>query len=64
MKNKKKKGYVLIIVMLLCFVMSMTVVSATPLLLRYMNRAKNNLKDLQSSGLYYSTVEVHNYESV
>ncbi len=64
--HKKKKGYVLIIVMILCFVMSMSVVSASPLLFRYMNKAKKNLHGLAEEGkeIYYSTWEVQNDASI
>ena len=46
MKNKKQKGYVLLIVMILSFVMAITVVATSLILFRYSLHAKGSLEDL------------------
>ena len=48
MKNKKaKKGYVLAIVIILTFVMTVTVASTFTLVMRYMTIAKRDLNSFQ-----------------
>ena len=46
MKNKKKKGYVLAVVIILTLLMTITVASAFTIIMRYMFFAKNNLQSL------------------
>ena len=48
MKNKKQKGYVLLIVMILSFVMAITVLATSLILFRYSLHAKGSLEDLSS----------------
>lgn len=59
-KLKKRKGYVLAVVMILSFVMTVTIISTFTIVVRYMTSAKNNLNDLSG------TVEIYNgaYEEV
>ena len=49
--NEKKKGYVLAIVIILIFVMTMAVTSAFTILMRYMLSAKNDLQNLSEETL-------------
>lgn len=49
--NEKKKGYVLAIVIILIFVMTMVVTSAFTILMRYMLAAKNDLQNLSEETL-------------
>ncbi len=59
MKTKKQKGYVLAIVMVLMLVISITLVSTSVIIFRYMSHAKGNMPDT----LYYQTEEAFNYGS-
>lgn len=54
MKNKKKKGYVLAVVMILTFIMTITVTSAFTIVMRYMFFAKNDLEKLGTEAIYYN----------
>ena len=60
MTDKKKKGYVLAVVMILTFIMTITVTSAFAIVMRYMFFAKNNLQDLgteNENAIYYNVDE-------
>lgn len=57
MHNKKKqKGYVLAIVILLTFFLTVTVASTFTIVMRYMMYAKRNLNELQTT-TYYEVIE-------
>jgi flagellar basal body-associated protein FliL len=47
--NKTRKGYILIIVMVLSLVLSITAVSTFTVVMRYMFHAKENANDLQTA---------------
>lgn len=57
MKNNKQQGYVLAVVLLLTFVMTITVTSAFTMIMRYMFFAKNNLQELDGQVIYNDTFE-------
>ncbi len=57
MKNNKQKGYVLAVVLILTFVMTITVTSAFTMIMRYMFFAKNNLQELDGQVIYNDTFE-------
>ena len=59
MNNKKQKGYVLAIVMVLMLIMSVTLVSTSIIIFRYMSHAKGNMPDK----LYYQTEEAFDHGS-
>ncbi len=59
MKNKKQKGYVLVIVMVLMLVMSITLVSTSVIIFRYMSHAKGSMPD----AIYNYSEEVLDYGS-
>lgn len=56
MKNKKK-GYVLAIVIILTFVMTITVTTAFTIVMRYMFFAKNDLNDMNNQVIYNDTYD-------
>lgn len=57
-KIKKRKGYVLAVVMILSFVMAVTLISTFTIVVRYMSTAKNNLNDLSGeTGIYNGAYE-------
>lgn len=60
MKNKKQKGYVLAIVMVLMLVMSITLVSTSVIIFRYMSHAKGNMP----GAIYNYTEETFDYGSI
>ncbi len=47
MSNKSQKGYVLAIVMILTFVMSLTIVSTFSVVYRYMKLTERGIEDLR-----------------
>ena len=47
-KNKTKKGYVLAIVIIFTFIMTVTVASTFNLIMRYMTTAKKDLNNFNS----------------
>ena len=53
---KKQKGYVLAIVILLTFFLTVTVASTFTIVMRYMMYAKRNLNELQTT-TYYEVIE-------
>ena len=55
-KNTKQKGYVLAIVILLTFFLTVTVASTFTIVMRYMMYAKRNLNKLQTT-TYYEVIE-------
>lgn len=57
MKTKKKKGYVLAVVIILTFVMTITVTSAFTIIMRYMFWAKDSTQDLNGKAIYYDIGE-------
>ena len=58
MKNdKKKKGYVLAIVMIISFVMTFTIAATFTVVMKYMFIAKNDLQDTIAEKAYYYNVE-------
>ncbi|MBQ7873061.1 MAG: hypothetical protein IJ360_03710 [Clostridia bacterium] len=59
MKDKKQKGYVLVFVMVLMLALSVTLVSASVIIFRYMSHAKGNMPEQ----IYYQTEEVLDYGS-
>lgn len=59
MNNKKQKGYVLVFVMVLMLAISVTLVSASIIIFRYMSHAKGNMPEQ----IYYQTEENFNYGS-
>lgn len=56
MKKNKKKGYVLAVVMILTFIMTITVTSAFSVVMRYMFFAKNHLQELSGNKIAYVDV--------
>ena len=59
MNNKKQKGYVLVFVMVLMLAISVTLVSASIIIFRYMSHAKGNMPEQ----IYYQTEENFNHGS-
>ena len=60
MSNKSKKGYVLAIVLILTFVMSLSIVSTFSIVYRYMKLTERGIDDLQDelySAAFTSEVE-------
>ena len=56
-KNKTKKGYVLAIVIIFTFIMTVTVASTFNLIMRYMTTAKKDLNNFNPQH-YIAIVEV------
>ena len=56
MKNKKQKGYVLAFVMIMCFIMTVTVISTSTIIVRYLTHSKNNMADItgHDNAIYYN----------
>ena len=52
MKNNKKKGYVLAMVIILSLIMTIVVASAFTIIMRYMNFAKRNTEKLSGEAIY------------
>ena len=52
MNNKKNKGYVLALVLILTFVMTIAVTSAFSIVMRYMFFARNDLNDMNGQVIY------------
>lgn len=52
MKNNKKKGYALAMVIILSLIMTIVVTSAFTIIMRYMNYAKSNTESLSGRAIY------------
>lgn len=49
MKNKKKDGYAFVLVIVLILVMAIILISAIPIIMRYMSLARDSLQSLKVS---------------
>ena len=55
--TNKKKGYVLVFVMVLSFIMTVTLAATFTIVMRYMFMAKNNLHDSITEQTAYYEIE-------
>ena len=56
MKNRKQKGYVLAFVMIMSFILTVTVISTSTIIVRYLTHSKNNMADItgETNAIYYN----------